>query len=71
MFAVSDVKCRVFLLKLIDTRKSYIIYIFREKERLRKTEAKALVRHPREMFYEVRIEETLSLNAFCVILDNT
>ena len=65
-FVFSDVVCKGFLWKLLNTRKSYILYILGGEGRLKKTGAKALVRYPREMFYEVRIEETLPLNALHV-----
>ena len=54
------------LVKLLNTRESYILYIFWGKRRPRKTGTKALIIYPREMFYKIRIRETLSLNALRV-----
>ena len=55
-----------FLVKLLNTRESYILYIFLGKRRPRNTGTKALIIYPREMFYQIRIKETLSLNALRV-----
>ena len=55
-----------FLVKLLNTREKYILYIFWRKRRPRKTGTKALNIYPREMFYKERIKETLSLNALRV-----
>ena len=55
-----------FLLKLLNTKESYILYIFLGKRRPRKTGTKALIIYPRKMFYLIRIKETLSLNALGV-----
>ena len=55
-----------FLVKLLNARESYILYIFWGKRRPRKTGIKALVIYPREKFYEIRIKETLLLNALRV-----
>ena len=55
-----------FLVKLLNARESYILYIFWGKRRPRKTGTKALIIYPREMFYEIRIKAMLSLNALRV-----
>ena len=55
-----------FLVKLLNARESYTLYIFGGKRRPRKTGTKTLIIYPREMFYEIRIKETLSLNALRV-----
>ena len=54
------------LVKLHNARETYILYIFGGKRRPRKTGTKALIIYPREKFYEIRIKETLSLNALRV-----
>ena len=59
-----------FLVKLLNARESYILYIWGGGvgggRRPRKTGTKALIIYPREKFYEIRIKETLSLNALRV-----
>ena len=55
-----------FLVKLLNARESYILYMFGGKRRRRKAGTKALIIYPREMFYEIRIKATLSLNAMRV-----
>ena len=55
-----------FLVKLLNARESYILYILGGKRRPRKTGNKALIIYPREKFYEIRIKETLLLNALRV-----
>ena len=47
--------------------KLHTLHLLGKKRRQRKTGPKALVFHPREMFYWVRIKETLSLNALRVV----
>ena len=66
MFAVSDVVGR-FSCGNSSIRGEVTYSTFWEKGRLKKTGARALVRQTREMYYEVRFEETLSLNALRVI----
>ena len=56
-----------FLVKTLRYEEKLQTLHFWEKGQLRKTGAKALVRQTREMFYEVRFEEALSLNAFRII----
>ena len=65
MFAVSDVVCPV--VKTLGYEEKLPTLHFWEKGRLRKTGARALVRQTKEIFYEVRFEEALSLNALRVI----
>ena len=55
-----------FLVNLLNMRECYILYIFLGKRRPGKTGTKALIIYPREMFYKIRIKETLSLNALRV-----
>ena len=55
-----------FLVKLLNARESYILYIFMGKRRPRKTGTNALIIYPREKFYKIRIKETLSLNVLRV-----
>ena len=56
-----------FLVKTLRYEEKLHTLHFWEKGRLRKTGARALVRQTREMYYEVRFGEALSLNALRII----